>query len=104
MATVRQADSLFIDYEIPLYAAIDPTWANWAGTYEVSATETSTPILTGTLDKTVTGLMRLRLLSTNATWTAIAVGEYKLMVEFNNATAGYREEKQERLRIKSQGM
>jgi hypothetical protein len=104
MSTVIQANSLFIDYELPNYAAGDPTWANWTGTYEISATLTSTPLLTGTLDKTTTGIMKLRLLSSNATWTALAVGTYKLMVEFNNTAIGYREERQDRLTIKAQGM
>jgi hypothetical protein len=104
MPTIIQANSLFIDFELPNFAAGDPAWANWTGTYEVSSTLVSTPILTGSLDKTVEGIMRLRLLSSNALWTAIAVGNYKLMVEFNNTSIGYREERQDRLIVKAQGM
>lgn len=105
MPTVYQGDALWIDYEIPLYAAIDSTWTNWSGKYEVSVSETSTPLLTGSLTRSTTaGIFNLRLSTGNTTWTALTTGTYKLMVEFNNSTVGYREEKHTKLIVQTQGL
>ncbi len=105
MPTVKQGDSCWVDYTLANYKSIDSTWGNWSGTYEVSLTESSTPIVTGNLIKpTIEGVMQLRLNSDNSIWTAIAVGTYKLMVTFSNSTAGYREERHDRLVVKTQGM
>lgn len=106
MPTVKQGDACWIDYGLPNYKAIDSTWANWSGTYEVSATESSTPILTGNLLKPSSqdGIMQLRLSTDNSGWTALAGGTYKLMVQFYNSTATYREERHDKLVVKTQGL
>lgn len=105
MAIVKQGDSLWIDYLVPNFKAIDDTWANWVGTYEISTSETSAPSLTGTLTRSTTeGVFNLRLNISNATWVALTVGRYKLMTEFVNTTAEYREERHEPLTITTQGL
>ena len=105
MPTVKQADSLWVDYEVPLYKSIDSTWANWAGTFDISPTVTGTSSLSGNLIKnTDGGMMSLRLNTNNTTWTALAIGRYKLMLEFANATTGYREEFHEFLNVSPQGV
>jgi hypothetical protein len=105
MPTVYQADALWLDVEIPLFASIDATWANWTGSYEISATEASTPIATGTVTRSTTeGVMNLRLNTSDVVWTAIAVGVYKLMIEIANSTKNYREEHHFKLTIRPQGI
>lgn len=106
MPTVKQADSLWIDYDLCNYKAIDSTWSNWAGTYEISTTESATPSVTGNLTKATgqDGIMQLRLSTDNTTWNALAVGTYKLMVQFTNSTYKYREERHDKLIIKTQGV
>lgn len=105
MPIVKQGDSLWIDYDLSNYKVIDSTWANWSGTYEISTTETSTPALTGTLVRSNTeGTFNLRLNTTNSTWNAIGVGTYKLMVQFYNSTAEYREERHDVLTVRTQGL
>ena len=105
MPIVKQADSLFIDYEVPLYGAIDSTWGNWGGTYEISVSDTSIPIISGSLTRSAReGIFELRLKSDNATWTAISAGTYKLITQFSNSTVGYREERTDKLIVKTQGL
>ena len=105
MPSVRNGDAFWVDYSLPNFKAIDSTWANWSGTYEISLTETSTPILTGNLTPSTTeGIMQLRLSTDNSSWTGITVGTYKLMTTFTNATAFYREERHDKLVVKTQGM
>lgn len=105
MATVKQGDSLWIDYEVPNFKAIDSTWANWTGLYEISVTESSTVLLSGSLTRSSTeGIFQLRLNTSNATWVALSAGTYKLMIEISNSSQGYREEKHEKLVVKTQGI
>lgn len=105
MPTVKQGDSLWIDLSVPNYGAIDNTWSNWSGTFEISTTETATPSLTGNLTRSSTeGIFNLRLNTSNTTWTTLAVGTYKLMTQFSNTTVEYREERHDKLVIKTQGL
>lgn len=105
MPTVYQSDSFWLDIMTPQYAAIDSTWANWGGTYEISTTESATPAVTGSLvQSTTAGVFNLRLNTNNAAWMSITVGTYKLMLQIANSTAGYREEKHYKLVVKTQGV
>jgi hypothetical protein len=109
---VKQADSLWINFDLENWASIYPTWdTTWTGTFEISATETSTPIYTGSLTRsTISGQFQLRLNTDSAstspvlTWAAVPVGTYLLMTQFSNSTAKYREENHEKLTIKVQGL
>lgn len=105
MPSVRQADSLWIDYDAPNWSIIDDTWGNWTGVYEISATESSSPLVTGNLSKSATsGIFQLRLNSSNSSWTALPVGKYKLMIQISNSSVGYREERIDSLTIRTQGI
>lgn len=110
--TVKQGDSLWIDYNLENWSAINATWGSaWEGIFEISVSESSTPLYTGTLTRSTTpGIMQLRLNTDSAStapvlnWSAMSVGEYKLMVQFTNTTAKYREEYHEKLVVKAQGL
>jgi len=112
MATVKSQDSLWIDYMLNNWQSIFATWdTTWTATFEISATTTGTAIYTGSLTRgTIEGLFQLRLNTDSAStvpvlnWSAMAVGTYRLMVQFNNSTSKYREERHEKLTITEQGI
>lgn len=112
MSKVKQADSLWIDYTLENWAQIHATWdTTWTATFEISVSEDSTALYTGSLTRSTTpGLFQLRLNTDSAstspvqTWAALATGTYKLMTQFSNSTAKYREERHEELVIKKQGL
>jgi hypothetical protein len=110
--SVRQGDSLWVDFTLSNWSAIHSTWdSSWVGIFEISATETSTPLYTGSLIRSsASGLFQLRLNYDSAStspalnWSDMAVGTYKLMTQFSNSTAKYREETHDRLIITTQGL
>jgi hypothetical protein len=115
MATVTQASSLWLDYDLENWASIYSTWGStFSGTFEINSTVTgASPVFTGVLTRssTVPGRFHLRLnydtASTTAPlplWGSVALGTYKLMVEFNESTTKYREENHSRITIKAQGI
>jgi len=111
MRQIKQGDSLWINYTLTDYADINSTWdSNWTGIFEISASESSTPVYTGTLTRATAGLFQLRLSSNSAStapvlnWVDIPVGNYKLFAQFTNATVQYREEHHEKLSIQEQGL
>lgn len=108
----KQADSLWNDYTLENWDSFHATWDDtWAGTFEISATEDSTPLYAGTLTRSTTsGLFQLRLNTDSAStvpvlnWSALPVGTYRLMAQFTNSTAKYSEEYHETLIIRKQGL
>jgi hypothetical protein len=115
MPTRIQANSLWLDYDLDNWAEIYSTWGStFTGTFEINATVTGvSPVFTGTLTRstTIPGRFHLRInynttstTSPNPAWSSVATGTYKLMVEFNESTTKYREERHDRIAIKAQGI
>lgn len=110
--SVKQADSLWVDFTLFNWALINATWDNnWSATFEISTSETATPAYTGSLTRSSsTGVFELRLNTDSAStspvqsWATMPTGTYKLMTQFTNSTAKYREERHETLTIRTQGL
>jgi len=102
----KQADSLFIDIPFKAWKTIDTTWANWSGLWTIRASLDTAVLLSGTLVRPDTeGTFNLRLGPvTTSGWSTLAVGQYVLTIEINNATADYRTEDQSKLTITAQGV
>lgn len=98
-----QGDSLWLDIPGDI-SGIDPTWANWSGTWTISTTIGSPALVTGSLIKTtIDGQYRLQVSPIES--ASLSVGTYYLCVQVDNATVSYRKEiLQEKLVISPQGV
>lgn len=108
----NQGDSLWVDYTVEGWEQAYATWgATWTGIFEISASESSTPLYTGTLTRSTTsGIFQLRLNYDSAStapilaWSALAVGTYLLMAQVTESTSKFRKEYFETLIIRTQGL
>jgi len=110
MNTVRQGDSLWIDYTLLNWDDIYSTWdSTWEGIFKICLNDL-VPVYTGTLTRGDSGVFKLRLNTDSAstepvlTWESIGLNSYKLMVQITNTTAKYREEHHAPLTVKKQGI
>ena len=101
----KQGDSLWIDITCDNVTTIDPTWANWSGSWTIAATVGGDALLSGAIGKSsTTGLFQLRIgPSSTSGWSALPVGNYFLTMQIDNTTADYRHEEQVKLVIQTQG-
>lgn len=102
---VYQNDSLRINIPHDTAIAIDPTWTNWSGLWNISETIGSTSLLSGTISRSTTeGTFELRIgPATTAGWSALPVGTYWITIEINNTSVDYKKEIQGKLIISTQG-
>lgn len=107
MATYKrkQGDSLWINIECSDISAIDSTWTNWTGVWNISSTIGGAPTLSGTLSRSTTpGTFYLRIgPASTSGWTALPVGNHFLTMQIDNTTVDYRHEEQHKLVIQTQG-
>jgi hypothetical protein len=102
----KQGNSLWIDITCDI-SEIDKVWANWSGSWKISAALGSVALLSGTLEKSTTpGLFHLKIgpVSGGVAWAGLAPETYVLATEILNATADYSQEDHDSLTILQQGI
>lgn len=88
-----QGNSIWIKIKCSTWAEIDTVWTNFGGSWDL-VDPTGTVIVSGSLDRGAAGILYVRI--TPAQSLPLTVGmTYSMVVQIDNATAGYKEERNE---------